>query len=70
MKRLDAAGAGSPKGRSHHLTFGPPDALMVYDIWDSQEESETLRATLMSILAEPGVDAPQPSVMPVHNAVQ
>lgn len=70
MKRLDAAGAGSPKGRTHHSTFGPPEALMVYDVWESQEEFDAFGATLMPILGELGVDPGEPMVMPVHNIVQ
>ena len=70
MKRLDAAGAGSPKGRTHHSSFGPPEALMVYDVWESQEEFEAFGATLMPILGELGVDPGEPTVMPVHNIVQ
>ena len=70
MKKLDAAGAANPKGRSHHSTFGPKDALMVYDVWDSQADFDKFGATLMPILAAAGVDPGQPDVMPVHNIVQ
>lgn len=70
MKKLDAAGAASPKGRTHHSSFGPPDALMVYDVWESQEQFDAFGATLMPILAELGVDPGQPTVMPLHNIVQ
>ena len=70
MKRLDKAGQASPKGRTHHSTFGPDDHLMVYDVWDSQEDFDAFGATLMPILAEVGVDPGQPQVMPVHNVVQ
>jgi hypothetical protein len=70
MRKLDAAGATTPKGRSHHSTFGPPEALMVFDIWDSPETFEAFGATLMPILAELGVDVGEPMVMPVHNVVQ
>ena len=70
MQKLEAAGQGSPKGRSHHSTFGPKDRLMVYDVWDSQEDFDAFGQTLMPILAELGVDAGQPDVMPVHNIVQ
>ena len=69
-KRLDAAGQGTPKGRSHHSVFGPEDRLMVYDIWDSQEDFDAFGKTLMPILAEFGVDVGQPDVMPVHHMVQ
>jgi hypothetical protein len=68
--RLDAAGAGRPAGRLHHSVFGPPDRLMVYDVWDSAESLEAFGQTLMPILAEIGIDAGQPEVMPVHNMIQ
>ena len=70
IKRLAAAGQGTPKGRTHHSAFGTPDQLMVFDVWNSQEEFDAFGQTLMPILAEVGVDAGQPVVMPVHNQIQ
>ena len=70
MKRLDAAGVGRPAGRLHHSTFGPPDHLMVYDVWDSAESFQKFGETLMPILGELGVDPGQPDIMPLHNLVQ
>ncbi len=70
MKLLDAAGAGSPKGRSDHSAFGDPNALMVFDVWDSQEEFDAFGAKLMPILAQIGVDPGTPDVMPIHNIVK
>jgi len=70
MKRLDAAGAASPPGRLHHSTFGSPDQLMVYDVWDSPESFEKFGETLMPILSEFGIGAEGPDIMPVHNIVQ
>jgi hypothetical protein len=70
MKRLDAAGVGSPSGRVHHSCFGPADHLMVYDVWDSAESFQKFGETLMPILGEAGVDAGQPEIMPLHNMVQ
>lgn len=68
--KLASAGAGSPKGRTHHSAFGTSDALMVYDVWDSQEDFDEFGKTLIPIMQELGVDAGQPDVMPVHNAIQ
>lgn len=68
--RLDKAGAGSPKGRTHHSCFGGDDSLMVYDVWDSQEDFEAFGGTLMPILGEMGVDPGQPDIMPIHNVIQ
>ena len=70
IKKLEAAGQGSPKGRSHHSAFGPPDHLMVYDVWNSQEEFDAFGQTLIPILAEFGIDVGQPDVMQVHNLIQ
>ena len=70
IKRLDASGQGKPKGRTHHSTFGPDDHLMVYDVWDSQDDFDAFGKILMPILTELGVDPGQPDVMPVHNVIQ
>lgn len=70
MKKLDAAGQSKPKGRTHHSAFGPKERLMVYDVWESQADFDAFGATLMPILAELGIDAATPDVMPAHNVVQ
>ena len=70
IKKLEAAGQGTPKGRTHHSTFGPEDHLMVYDVWDSQADFDAFGETLMPILGEMGVDPGQPDVMPIHNIIQ
>jgi hypothetical protein len=70
MRRLDAAGAANPAGRLHHSSFGAPESLSVYDVWDSQESFDKFGETLMPILGEIGLDPGQPDVVPVHNLVQ
>jgi hypothetical protein len=70
IDRLEKAGAGQPPGRTHHSCFGPPEAVMVYDVWESQEHFDKFGATLMPILQELGIDAGQPDVMPIHNVLQ
>ena len=69
IKRLEAAGAGSPAGRLHHSAFGPPDHLMVYEVWDSDESFAKFGETLMPILGEVGINPGQPEVMPLHNMI-
>ena len=41
IKRLDAAGAGNPPGRLHHSAFGPPDQMMVFDVWTRRSRSRS-----------------------------
>ena len=63
------AGAANPAGRSYHAAFGPPEKLMVFDVWASQAAFDKFGKTLMPIMQEIGVDPGQPSVMPMHNVV-
>jgi hypothetical protein len=69
IKRLKKAGAGNPPGRSYHSAFGPPDKLMVFDVWSSQKAFDKFAKTLTPILQEIGLDAGQPQVMPVHRVI-
>ena len=69
-RRLDEAGDGHNPHRLHHSCFGEDGHLMVYDIWDSPESFQAFGAVLMPILAEVGVDAGQPMVMPCQKLIQ
>ena len=69
IAKLEAAGAGAPKGRTYHSAFGPPDALMVFDIWDSPEDLDAFAPTLMPILTELGIGLTDPDIMPVQNTI-
>ena len=69
MKRLAAAGAGSPKGRSYHVCFGSGDQLKVFEVWNSQADFDAFGPTLMPILAAIGIDPGQPMVELVQNIV-
>ena len=69
IKLLKKAGAGNPAGRSYHAAFGPPDKLMVFDVWTSQAAFDRFGKTLMPILQQLGIDSGQPSVMPVHKVI-
>ncbi len=70
IRRLQAAGAGSPPGRLHHVCFGEANNLKVVDIWESQEAFERFGQTLMPIMQEIGLDPGQPQVAPVHNVIK
>ena len=67
ISRLEAAGQGSPSGRTLHVALETNGEIQVFDIWESQEQFEAFGATLMPILAELGVELNEPMVAPVHN---
>src|SRR5580704_11195334 len=69
IKLLKKAGAGNPAGRSYHAAFGPKDKLMVFDVWTSQAAFDRFGKTLMPILQQLGMDAGQPTVMPMHKVI-
>jgi heme-degrading monooxygenase HmoA len=62
----EAIGGGGPKGNIHHSVFGTDGQLMIYDIWESEADFEAFGKVLMPIVAEMGLDAGEPAVMPVH----
>lgn len=69
VKQLDAAGAGSPKGRSYHVCYGDPNGVHVTDAWDSMEDFQAFGETLLPIMHSLGLDPGQPTPMPVHNII-
>ncbi|MBM3812750.1 MAG: hypothetical protein FJW20_14075 [Acidimicrobiia bacterium] len=69
IKLLKKAGAGKPAGRSYHVSFGPKDKLMVFDVWTSQAAFDKFGKKLMPILQQLGIDPGQPTVMPVHKVI-
>jgi len=67
IKQLEAAGAGSPKGRSYHVCYGDPNSVHVTDVWDSIEEFQAFGQTLVPIMQALGADPGQPEVDEVNN---
>jgi len=70
IKRLDEAGAGTPKGRLYHICFGTGDQLQVFDVWESQKDFEAFGETLMPILQRIGLDPGEPSIEQVHRIIK
>jgi hypothetical protein len=70
IRQLEAAGAGSPKGRSRHVALEKDGDILVFDIWESQEDFEAFGPTLMPILTGLGVDVVEPVVGRVHNVIE
>jgi hypothetical protein len=69
IRRLDAAGAGAPPGRSYHCAFAGEGGLHVFDVWDSRESFDKFGETLMPIMAELGADPGEPQVAEIHNII-
>ena len=69
IRRLDAAGAGSPPGRSYHCAFSGAGGLHVFDVWDSQESFDKFGETLIPIMTELGTDPGEPRVAEIHNVI-
>ncbi len=70
IAQLQAAGAGSPAGRSLHVALESDGLIQVFDIWESEEAMREFGETLMPVLAGLDVDAGQPMVAPVHNIIE
>ena len=69
IRRLEAAGAGAPEGRTNHFALNVNGEIQVFDVWESQEAFEAFGATLLPIMAELGADPGEPMVAPVHNVI-
>ena len=70
VKQLEAAGAGSPKGRSYHVCYGDPNGVHVTDIWDNMEDFQAFGKTLLPIMDSLGVDPGQPDIQEVRNIIE
>jgi hypothetical protein len=69
IKQLEAAGAGSPKGRTYHCALESNGAIQVFDVWESQQDFDAFGATLIPILTELGVELKDPMIATVHNVI-
>jgi hypothetical protein len=69
IKQLNAAGAGSPKGRSYHVCYGDPNSVQVTDVWDSMEDFQAFGQTLVPIMQSLSVDPGQPDIQEVLNII-
>lgn len=63
-------GQWPPAGMDYHVCFGPDGNLRVSEIWDSLEELQAFGERLMPLLADVGVEAGEPEVLPVHNVIR
>jgi hypothetical protein len=70
VKKLEAAGAGSPAGRIYHVCFGDSENLRVSDIWDSREAFEKFGETLRPIMQTLGIGPPEIEFFEVHNIIE
>ena len=69
LKQLDAAGQGTPKGRSYHVCYGDPNSVQITDVWDNVEDFQAFGKTLVPIMQSLGANPGQPDVQEVHNVI-
>jgi hypothetical protein len=69
LRRLEAAGAGSPAGRVNHFALETDGQIAVFDVWESMEQFEAFGASLLPIMSDLGADPGQPQIMQVHNRI-
>jgi hypothetical protein len=69
IQKLEAAGAGSPKGRSSHFALESDGRIQVFDVWESQEDFDAFGSTLVPILTDLGVTLAAPMVASVYNTI-
>jgi len=69
VKRLAAAGAGSPEGRQFHVCFGDKDNLRVSDIWESRQLYDTFIETLKPIMQDLSIEPGEVETFEVHNLI-
>lgn len=71
VRRLEAAGAGAPAGRTYHAAMDNGQGLVnVFDVWDSMESFAAFGETLVPILAELGAAPAEPMVLPIRNVIE
>ena len=70
LSKLEAAGAGAPKGRTQHIALESDGEIQVFDIWESQTDFDAFGTVLMPILGELGVELNPPMVSNVHNVIK
>ena len=69
IRRLEAAGAGAPKGRTHHLALESNGEIQVFDVWNSQEDFEAFGEIMLPIMADLGTSPGEPMISSIHNAI-
>ncbi len=70
LRRLEAAGAGAPKGRLSHVMFLKDGRSNVIDVFDTPENFQAFGETLVPLLQELAVDAGEPAVVPAANFIK
>lgn len=69
VRRLEAAGEGSPAGRLFHVCFGDKENLRISDIWDNRENFDRFTAVVGAIMSDLGFPSMEPEFFEVHNLI-
>jgi hypothetical protein len=66
---LEDVGAGRPAGLVSHCVFGPPDNLMIFDIWENQQVFDEFGKVLAPIMEKNGISGESMKVLPIHHMI-
>ena len=69
IKQREAAGAGTPDGRVHHVASATETGFQIVDVWESAEKLEQFGEILIPVLVQAGVTPVEPQVTTVHNII-
>lgn len=61
-QRLANVGAAAPAGRLYHICYRFSDGLRVGEVWDTLEDYDRFRPTVIAIANELGIDIGEPKV--------
>jgi hypothetical protein len=70
VKQLEAAGAGAPKGRIFHVSYGDANGVDITDVWESMEDFQAFGLTLVPIMNSLGVDPGKPDVQEIFGIIK
>lgn len=70
IKKLESVGAGNPKGRSYHVSYGDSNEVDIFDIWESMEDFEAFGKTLIPMLSSLGVELGHPDIQEIFGIIK
>ena len=70
IKKLESVGAGNPKGRSYHVSYGDSNEVNIFDVWESMEDFEAFGPIVFPILTSLGIELNQPDIQEIFGIIK